>query len=195
MRGTPLPASTPLERRSSPCPNGSPSSGVLRLDTNGAIPSESGSANPPSPTADGGYPLRGVSDLPDPAFHAYRQQGPSADYRGDVGAIGGHFASNVSIERLRRLNHVPKKRVATKPTAGSRKRRLETKKQVGAKKAARGRVREWASARQQPCVRRHGTQPVRVLDEVVGHPQQLVSVARHNHGRGGIEAKLDEEWW
>jgi ribosome-associated protein len=45
------------------------------------------------------------------------------------------------IERLRRLNHVPKKRVATKPTAGSRKRRLETKKQVGAKKAARGRVR------------------------------------------------------
>jgi ribosome-associated protein len=45
------------------------------------------------------------------------------------------------IERLRRLNHVPRKRVATKPTAGSRKRRLETKKQVGAKKAARGRVR------------------------------------------------------
>lgn len=45
------------------------------------------------------------------------------------------------IERLRRLNHVPKKRVATKPTAGSRKRRLETKKQVGAKKATRGRVR------------------------------------------------------
>ena len=45
------------------------------------------------------------------------------------------------VERLRRLNHVPRKRVATKPTAGSRKRRLETKKQVGAKKAARGRVR------------------------------------------------------
>jgi ribosome-associated protein len=45
------------------------------------------------------------------------------------------------IERLRRLNHVPVKRVPTKPTAGARKRRLETKKQVGAKKAARGRVR------------------------------------------------------
>ena len=45
------------------------------------------------------------------------------------------------IERLRRLNHVPKKRVATKPTAGSRRRRLEAKKQVGARKAARGRVR------------------------------------------------------
>ena len=45
------------------------------------------------------------------------------------------------IERLRRLNHVPRKRVPTKPTAASRKRRLEAKKQVGAKKAIRGRVR------------------------------------------------------
>ena len=45
------------------------------------------------------------------------------------------------IERLRKLNHVPRKRVATKPTAASRKRRLEAKKQVGVKKAARGRVR------------------------------------------------------
>jgi ribosome-associated protein len=45
------------------------------------------------------------------------------------------------IERLRRLNHVPRKRVPTKPTAASRKRRLEGKKQVGAKKQARGRVR------------------------------------------------------
>ena len=44
-------------------------------------------------------------------------------------------------ERLRKLNHVPKKRVPTKPTAGARKRRLETKKQLGVKKAARGRVR------------------------------------------------------
>jgi protein subunit release factor A len=44
-------------------------------------------------------------------------------------------------ERLRRLNHVPAKRIATKPTAASRKRRLETKKQVGRKKATRGRVR------------------------------------------------------
>ena len=45
------------------------------------------------------------------------------------------------IERLRRLNHVPRKRVPTKPSAGARKRRLETKKQVGAKKAGRARVR------------------------------------------------------
>ena len=44
-------------------------------------------------------------------------------------------------ERLVRLNHVPRKRVATKPTSGSRKRRLEAKKQVGAKKLARGKVR------------------------------------------------------
>jgi protein subunit release factor A len=45
------------------------------------------------------------------------------------------------VERLRRLNHVPVKRVATKPTAASRKRRLEGKKQLGKKKASRGRVR------------------------------------------------------
>lgn len=45
------------------------------------------------------------------------------------------------VERLERLNYVPRKRVATRPTAAGRKRRLETKKQVGAKKAARGRVR------------------------------------------------------
>jgi ribosome-associated protein len=45
------------------------------------------------------------------------------------------------VERLERLNYVPRKRVATRPTAAARKRRLETKKQVGAKKAARGRVR------------------------------------------------------
>ena len=44
-------------------------------------------------------------------------------------------------ERLRKLNHVPRKRVPTRPTAAARKRRLETKKQVGAKKVTRGRVR------------------------------------------------------
>ena len=43
-------------------------------------------------------------------------------------------------ERLERLNYVPKKRVATKPTAASRKRRLEGKKQRGATKRQRGRV-------------------------------------------------------
>jgi protein subunit release factor A len=45
------------------------------------------------------------------------------------------------VERLTRLNHVPRKRVATRPTAAARKRRLEAKKQRGARKAARGRVR------------------------------------------------------
>ena len=44
-------------------------------------------------------------------------------------------------ERLARLNHVPKKRVPTKPSRAARKRRLEAKQQVGAKKRARGRVR------------------------------------------------------
>ena len=43
-------------------------------------------------------------------------------------------------ERLARLNHVPKKRVATKPSAGARRRRIETKKQTGARKKLRGRV-------------------------------------------------------
>ena len=45
------------------------------------------------------------------------------------------------IEKLKRLNHVPKKRVATKPSRAARERRLGTKKQTGAKKQARGRVR------------------------------------------------------
>ena len=42
--------------------------------------------------------------------------------------------------RLARLNFVPKKRVATKPTAASKRRRIEGKKQTGAKKRLRGRV-------------------------------------------------------
>ena len=45
------------------------------------------------------------------------------------------------VERLKRLNHVPRKRVPTRPTRASKERRLGTKKQVGAKKQARGRVR------------------------------------------------------
>ncbi len=45
------------------------------------------------------------------------------------------------VEKLTRLNHVPKKRVATKPTRASRERRLGAKKQTGVKKQARGRVR------------------------------------------------------
>jgi protein subunit release factor A len=45
------------------------------------------------------------------------------------------------VQRLERLNYVPKKRVPTKPSKAARKRRLEAKKQVGAKKQARGKVR------------------------------------------------------
>lgn len=41
------------------------------------------------------------------------------------------------VERLERLNVVPKKRVATKPSRAARERRIEGKKQVGAKKAGR----------------------------------------------------------
>ena len=45
------------------------------------------------------------------------------------------------IERLKRLNHVPKKRIATRPSRAAREKRLVAKKQVGVKKQARGRVR------------------------------------------------------
>jgi ribosome-associated protein len=46
------------------------------------------------------------------------------------------------IAKLTRLNHVPKKRVPTRPTFASRKRRIETKKREGDKKRSRGRVRD-----------------------------------------------------
>ena len=45
------------------------------------------------------------------------------------------------IERLERLNYVPKKRVATRPTRASKERRIEAKKREGAIKQRRGRVR------------------------------------------------------
>ena len=45
------------------------------------------------------------------------------------------------VERLVRLNHVPKKRVATRPTFASRKRRVETKKLRAVTKRTRGKVR------------------------------------------------------
>jgi protein subunit release factor A len=44
-------------------------------------------------------------------------------------------------KRLERLNIVPRKRVATKPSAASRRRRIEEKKQRGVVKQARGRIR------------------------------------------------------
>ena len=45
------------------------------------------------------------------------------------------------IVRLKKLNHVPKKRVATKPTRGSKERRIEAKKLRGTTKQTRGRVK------------------------------------------------------
>lgn len=44
------------------------------------------------------------------------------------------------LERLVRLNHVPKKRVKTRPTRASKERRIEAKKRAGVTKQARGRV-------------------------------------------------------
>jgi len=46
------------------------------------------------------------------------------------------------IERLRRLNVVPKKRKKTRPSLGAKKRRLEGKRQTGVAKRLRGRVRD-----------------------------------------------------
>ena len=56
-----------------------------------------------------------------------------------------HRNREVAFERLRerlvRLNHVPKKRVATRPTASSKKRRIEGKKLIAKTKRLRGRVK------------------------------------------------------
>lgn len=53
----------------------------------------------------------------------------------------------VALERLREglkaLTFVPKVRRATKPSKGSQKRRLETKKRTGQKKALRGKNDLW----------------------------------------------------
>jgi ribosome-associated protein len=45
------------------------------------------------------------------------------------------------VERLVRLNHVPKKRVATKPSRAARQRRIEAKKIRTVTKRTRSRVR------------------------------------------------------
>ncbi|PTL83608.1 peptide chain release factor-like protein [Vitiosangium sp. GDMCC 1.1324] len=52
-----------------------------------------------------------------------------------------------ALERLREglkaLTYVPKKRHKTKPTKGSQKRRLESKKRTGEKKAQRSKKDQW----------------------------------------------------
>ena len=45
------------------------------------------------------------------------------------------------IEKLARLNHVPKKRVPTKPSRAAKQRRIEVKKLRGNTKQGRGRVK------------------------------------------------------
>jgi hypothetical protein len=47
-------------------------------------------ANRPSLTANGGYPLAGISNLPDPDFHAYRQDLADVALAGCV--IASHYA-------------------------------------------------------------------------------------------------------
>ena len=47
--------------------------------------------------------------------------------------------SHPVVQQLRRLNHVPKKRIPTRPGAAAKRRRIEAKKQRGALKKARGR--------------------------------------------------------
>jgi ribosome-associated protein len=44
------------------------------------------------------------------------------------------------IERLKKLNHVPKKRIKTRPSLGSKERRIAAKKREGAIKQGRGKV-------------------------------------------------------
>lgn len=46
------------------------------------------------------------------------------------------------IERLQKLNVVPKKRKKTRPTLAAKKRRLEGKRQTSSTKRMRGRVRD-----------------------------------------------------
>jgi ribosome-associated protein len=45
------------------------------------------------------------------------------------------------IEKLKKLNHVPKKRVPTKPSRAAKRRRIEAKKLRGTTKQGRGRVK------------------------------------------------------
>jgi ribosome-associated protein len=45
------------------------------------------------------------------------------------------------VERLQRLNRIPRKRIATRPSRAARERRIETKKQRSGIKQKRGRVK------------------------------------------------------
>jgi hypothetical protein len=59
--------------------------------------SATGSASRSSPAADGGYPLTGVSNLPDPDYHAFRQD------LADVALAGRVIASHYAEPLLRHL--------------------------------------------------------------------------------------------
>lgn len=53
------------------------------------------SASPPSSPAEGGYPLAGPSDLPDPATHAYRDDLADIALAGRV--IASHYAEPLTL--------------------------------------------------------------------------------------------------
>ena len=72
-----------------------PASGRSSAKAEAANPS----ASPLSPIADGGYPLAGPSDLPDPQFHAYRKDLADAALAGRV--IASHYAEPLQ----RHLSH------------------------------------------------------------------------------------------
>lgn len=55
-------------------------------------------SSPPTPPADGGYPLAGPSDLPDPATHAYRPD------LADIALAGRVIASHYAEPLERRLS-------------------------------------------------------------------------------------------
>ncbi|MCY7279694.1 MAG: hypothetical protein LH610_02130 [Sphingomonas bacterium] len=54
-------------------------------------------ANPPSPIADGGFPLAGPSEYPDRAIHAYRQD------LADVALVGRVVASHYAEPLIRHV--------------------------------------------------------------------------------------------
>jgi hypothetical protein len=67
------------------------------LSSASASSNASATGSTPSPTADGGYLLAGVSDPPDPDYHAYRQD------LADVALAGRVIASHYAEPLLRHL--------------------------------------------------------------------------------------------
>jgi len=95
-------------------------------------------------------------------IQTYRAGGPGGQHRNkaDTAVRLHHFPSGITvtaterrsqsmnrelaferlIEKLQKLNHRPKPRRATKPTRGSKRRRVDAKKKRGQIKKSRGKV-------------------------------------------------------